>query len=166
VTDIRFEARLARVVREYADTALLPIDAVAIAEASVLAGRRDERRWALPPLPRAWALIALAALIAAILAASFFVGSRRSNEIVQPSSSTTPSPSPATAPPVSSSDAAGSGTWLADVPASLAFDGRQPARMAVRGIFPTSSSGSVVFFEPEHILIARNSHSPPSVGNP
>jgi len=131
VTDIRFEARLARVVREYADTALLPIDAVAIAEASVLAGRRDERRWALPPLPRAWALIALAALIAAILAASFFVGGRRSNEIVQPSSSTTPSPSPATAPPVSSSDAAGSGTWLADVPASLAFDGRQPARMAL-----------------------------------
>ena len=74
MTDIRFEARLARVVREYADTGLLPIDAVAIAEASVLAGRRDERRWALPPLPRAWALIALAALIAAILAASFIVG--------------------------------------------------------------------------------------------
>jgi hypothetical protein len=131
VTDIRFEARLARVVREYADTALLPIDAVAIAEASVVAGGRDERRWALPPLPRAWALIALAALIATILAASFFVGGRRSNEIVQPSSSTTPSPSPATAPPVSSSDAAGSGTWLADVPANLAFDGRQPARMAL-----------------------------------
>src|SRR5258705_533968 len=68
MTDFLFDNRLERAARRYANEAVRPIDAVAIAESAIRAGRRDNdaRRFELR-LPRSWAAAAVAGVAIAVV---------------------------------------------------------------------------------------------------
>ena len=139
MSDFLFEARLERAARLYAEEAVRPIDAGNLAEWAIgVAGRGRADRRLFGRWPRAWVLIAAAALVVVALAASFFVGSRPSNEVVQPSPSSAPSVTPSTSPadtpspPPVGVDTTQSGTWLADIPSNTTFEGATgPTRMTL-----------------------------------
>ena len=87
MSDFLFEGRLERAARLFAEEAVRPIDAASLAEWAIgVAGRRADRG-VISRLPRAWMLIAAAALIAAALAVTSFVGGRLSSDVVPPSPS-------------------------------------------------------------------------------
>ena len=134
MTDARFELRLERAARRIADEAVRPVDAVAIAEAAIrAAGRADELGAPRFAPRRAWAALAVAALVIVFAVVGSLVFDRvRQNVATTPSpSGPTASPSPTPAP-VGVPAASGGGTWLADVPNGLTFDSVAPGtRMAL-----------------------------------
>jgi hypothetical protein len=134
--DAGFELRLERAARLIADEAIRPVDAMAIAEAAIrAAGRADEI--ARPRfVPRgSWLLLAAAAAITVAVVGSLLLDRGR-HEVastpspsaeVRPSGSASPTP-----PPIGVPSGTAGGTWLADIPASLAFDASASAsRMAL-----------------------------------
>lgn len=146
MTESMFEVRLERAARRYADEAIRPIDAAAIATAVMGIRTLPERglpltsRW-----PRARGAIALVATLVIGLAGIAFLVLRPSSDVGQPSPSPSPTPTAtpsATAAPVSEPGPAGNGgTWLADKPDNLSFGTPSgPARMA----FTLETPGLVV----------------------
>ncbi len=146
MTDTIFEARLERAAQRYADEAVRPIDAVAIATRAMRIRAVDEgaprstSRWA----GARTALAAIATLVVAIALVSFVVPQLWSN-IGRPAPSPSPSPTefPAvTATPSVEPGAVGNGgTWLADKPDNLSFETPSgPARMG----FTLATPGLVV----------------------
>jgi hypothetical protein len=146
MTDAAFELRLEQAARHYADEAIRPIDAVAIADAAMRgsarprAGRSPVELWS-----RARGILtAIATLVVAIAGIAFLV--RYYGNVGEPSPSPSASPSPTASP--SSTQAAvppggptngQSATWLADQPANLSFGMPSgPARMSL-----TISSGDL-----------------------
>jgi hypothetical protein len=142
MTDARFELRLERAARSIAQEAVRPVDAVEIAEAAIrAAGRADEI--ARPQLEPRRALYVLAA--AALVVAVAFVGtlalqrgrtdvaaSPGPSQLGSPSSSPSASPDTTPAPVGGPARSPNDATWLADIPAGLAFGGpSEPTRMAL-----------------------------------
>jgi hypothetical protein len=146
MTDAIFEARLERAAQRYADEALRPIDAVAIATGAMRIRAVDETtpsttsRWT-----RAGATLgAIATLVVAVVGISFLLLQLSSNvgpPTQSPSPSPTESPS-ATLPPSAEPGLVGNGgTWLADKPDNLSFGSPSgPTRMA----FTLATPGMVV----------------------
>jgi hypothetical protein len=165
MNDAMFEARLERAARRYADEALRPIDAVAIATGAMRTrsldkGARSSSRWS-----RAGA--AIAALVVAIAGISFLVLQLSSN-VGQPPQSPSPTPTEtpiATAAPSAAPGPVGNGgTWLADKPDNLSFGSPSgPATMA----FTLATPGLVVAIDvtsgPSGLL--RSGLGSDSVGN-
>ena len=146
MSDALFDLRLERAARRIADEGIRPIDAVAIAEAAIRsAGRAADLAPRSFGVPRAWLVLAGAAL-AVVVAASLVV-----NQILpdvgnpSPAASSSPTPPPAaTAGPVVPGSGDGGGTWLADIPGDLNFDGNAGAtRMALTVTGQTASIGFV-----------------------
>jgi hypothetical protein len=136
MSDAVFEARLERAARRYADEAIRPMDAVAIATSAMKTraleddGRSSASRW---NRVRA-ALVGIATLVVAIAGISFLL-LRLSATVGEPSPSSSPSPSATPSPSITAPPVAISGqtaTWLADQPANLSFGMPSgPARMAL-----------------------------------
>jgi hypothetical protein len=136
MSDVAFELRLARAARALADEAIRPVDAAAIAESAMravggtdaLAPRSVSRRGP-------WLVLAAAALATVVAVSASLLLSR-----VPPVPLATPSPSanastssgPAaspspTPPPVGIPERPSlRGTWIADTPTGLTFDGTRP----------------------------------------
>ena len=124
MTDAMFEARLERAAQRYADEALRPIDAVAIATKAMRIRAVDEST---PSTTSRWtrasaALVTIAVLVVAVAGITFLVLNLSSN-VGQPSPS--PSPTPTATPAATAAPAAepgpvgNGGTWLADKPDNL-----------------------------------------------
>jgi hypothetical protein len=139
MTDTAFEVRLERAARHYADEAVRPFDAVALATAAMGIRALPERglpstsRWA-----RARGTIALVATLVIGIAGITFLVLRLSSNVGQPTPSPSPSPSPSTTPPPTIIRPPGAfitgqtATWLADQPANMSFGMPSgPARMAL-----------------------------------
>lgn len=134
MSDIRFDMRLERAAHRIADEAVRPIDAVAIAESAMRAAART-RELSTPFLrqSRAWAA-AVAAGLVIVVGASVLLGDRSRSDVGGPSASASPTPliSPSPTPAPTASDPTPGGTWLADIPDSLAFAGSgTPRRMTL-----------------------------------
>ena len=135
MTDAAFEARLERVARRYAETAIRPVDAAQIAAFAIRVGDRPAPRGRLAvPRRGRWLLLALVGgLLTAIVGVAVLSGGGLTPAVPSPSPSpaVTASPSPSvpaasslTPPPVGS-DQTQRGTWIADIPANVVV-GRTP----------------------------------------
>jgi hypothetical protein len=152
MSDQLFELRLERAARRIADEGVRPIDAVAIAESAIrAAGRAEELATPRFDRRRAWqALAAIAFTVVFAVAASVVLDRVRTQTAATPSpspvSSPSSSPSPdLTAAPVGVPAAGGSGgTWLADVPAGLAFDVAVPSRRMALNVSGLTASVDLV----------------------
>jgi hypothetical protein len=145
MSDFLFDTRLERAARRYADEAIRPFDAVAIAEAAIRAAHRDEEarrfNWRLPN--RSAAVAASAVAIAVIVGGSLLLANRGQIDTGKPSPSVlaSPSPTPSATPPPVPVVTGQTATWLADQPANLSFGMPSgPARM----VLTTSSADLTV----------------------
>ncbi len=135
MTDHTFEARLERVLRGYAETAVRPIDAAEIADQARAAGATAR------PVPaisvRRYAWLAVAAILIALLLEAVFlltVGRRAQLAVVIPTVS--PSGVPVALP------IEFAGAWIADQPDDLSFGDQQgKARMS----FVVESNGTFAY---------------------
>jgi hypothetical protein len=146
MTDAIFEARLERAAQRYADEALRPFDAVAIATGAMRIRAVDEGTpWTTSRRSRAGAALgAIATLVVAVIGISFLLLQLSSNvgpPTQQASPSPTESPAATATPSVEPSAVGNGGTWLADKPENLSFGSPPgPARMA----FTLATPGLVV----------------------
>jgi hypothetical protein len=133
MTDSMFEVRLERAARRYAEEAVRPIDAVAVAEAAIRNASNGTRergaasRWLRPAASAAVVVVLGVAAISILLTTSSNVGP-------PPTISPSPSPSMTIAPTSSPVRALSipSATWLAEQPGDLSFGlGSGPGRMAL-----------------------------------
>ena len=135
MTDVAFEARLERVARRYAETAVRPVDAAQIAASAMRVADRPAmlERLALPR--RRWlGLVVVGSLLSAVVELALFSGGRPT-PVVPPSSSLpppTPTPTPSSTPAPIALPGPQSGTWLADIPPTIVFERTpEPVRMTL-----------------------------------
>src|SRR4051812_49131035 len=122
MTDVAFEARLERVARRYAETAVRPVDAAEIAAFAMRVGDRPVPRLRLVIQRRSWFALVVAGSVLAASAGLALLAGGGQPPTTPPSSSptTSPTPSPELTPapiPVTGSQTQ-SGTWLADLPSN------------------------------------------------
>ena len=167
--DSTFEVRLERAARHYADEAIRPIDAVAIATAAMTNralpehGMASASRWT-----RARGALALIATLVVGIAGMVFLALRLSTNVGPPASSPSPTPTGTpgvTAPPVGAPVPAGNGgTWLAAKPDKLSIGTPSgPARMAFT--LETPSLVVAVDLTPGPVGLFRSGLSGDTVGN-
>lgn len=143
MTDQAFETRLERVLRGYAQTAVRPIDAVALAEDAIAGAVRPARIGGLGWRPASWPairVVLVAALLLVVAIATVWLlgaGTSRRPSLVDVD------PSPTTGDVTSGPlPVALAGPWIADRPASLSFSG---ASGAPRMSLFVDGNGATVF---------------------
>jgi hypothetical protein len=143
MTDAAFELRLERAARHYADEAVRPIDAIAIADAAIRSVERQRAaRSRLSLWSRASGILAAVTILVVAIAGTALLLSLSGNvgqPTPTPSPSSSPTPPPTISRPPGAFIAGQTATWLADQPANLSFGPPSgPARMAL-----TISSGDL-----------------------
>lgn len=134
MSDALFDLRLERAARRIAEEGVRPIDAVAIAEAAIRsAGRTTELARPGLALPRRWLAVAATALAVVTVIGASFVFNEFIPNIGNPSPVVSPTaPPPTGSAPIEPGSGIAGGTWLADIPNDLVFDGNaRAARMAL-----------------------------------